>query len=159
MMNQMTDSRGFKASRAHATPVAEGASEEASAVPNFFTPYSAVEERLAQMAGTPAQDQVKAIIRLILDATPIDEALYLRRNPDVAQAVAAGVYASARDHLVAVGYFEGRSAWPERFDEAWYLNTYPDVAEGIASGALKNGKEHFERFGAREGRLPAPIVR
>lgn len=45
-----------------------------------------------------------------IEATPLDEPAYLVRHPDVAAAVGAGQFASARHHYVQTGYFEGRSA-------------------------------------------------
>jgi GT2 family glycosyltransferase len=46
------------------------------------------------------------------DAAPESEHAYLRRYPDVAGAIAAGAIASAREHFLNYGRFEGR-IWPE----------------------------------------------
>ncbi|WP_157033630.1 hypothetical protein [Belnapia moabensis] len=129
-----------------------------SQTPNYFIRYDAVRNLLRLQNKAIAEDTLKVILRIVLDATPIDEDLYLDRYPDVAKAVASGVYRSAREHLTTVGYFEGRSAWPDQFDETAYLKAYPDVADAVASGSLRSAFEHFTHSGAIEGRLPAPAV-
>jgi hypothetical protein len=125
-------------------------------VPNYFIRYDAVKNLLRIQNKTIAEDTLKTVLRIILAATPIDENLYLDRYPDVAKAVVSGVYSSAREHLMTVGYFEGRSAWPDRFDEVAYMNAYPDVADAVASGSLRSAFDHFIHSGAIEGRMPTP---
>ena len=127
-------------------------------IPNYFIRYDAVRNLLRLQNKTVAEDTLKVIMRVILNATPIDEDLYLDRYPDVAKAVVNGVYRSAREHLTMVGYFEGRSAWPDQFDENAYLKAYPDVADAVTSGSLRSAFEHFTHSGAIEGRMPAPAV-
>lgn len=76
---------------------------------------------------------------------------YLRRYPDVAAAVQAGL-TDARSHFEAFGIHEGRSPGP-LFDTSFYLSRNPDVAAAVAAG-LFTAHEHFLLFGASEGRAP-----
>ena len=95
-----------------------------------------------------------------------DEDFYLREHPDIADAVAQGLFASGRDHYVQHGQREGRKASGAgqiaapptdfSFDEEWYLAEYSDVAQGVASGHLKSGLEHWLQSGKAEGRIPPP---
>ena len=102
-----------------------------------------------------------------------DSAYYLRRYPDVAEAVAAGTFATAYAHFSAAGRAEGRQPnanWappgqaatpipPESpFDEAWYLRTFPDVAAAIATGAVPSAFDHWLTWGRPEGRPEHPSV-
>ncbi|MBC6478536.1 MAG: hypothetical protein GDA56_12900 [Hormoscilla sp. GM7CHS1pb] len=88
-----------------------------------------------------------------------DEAFYLAQYPDVAAVVAAGAFASGRDHYDRHGRSEGRlgsrsgSETNEDFDEAFYLAQYPDVAAVVAAGAFASGRDHYDRHGRSEGRL------
>lgn len=93
------------------------------------------------------------------DAPPIvleafDEAAYLKLNPDVAEAVAAGAFTSARAHWDGYGRAEGRRATlPKDFDEAVYLKLNPDVAGAVAAGTFSSAWEHWDRIGRAEGRV------
>jgi hypothetical protein len=97
------------------------------------------------------------IVKLLLRGAAIDEKWYIQQYPDVAEAVAAGVYKSARHHFIEVGYFEGRRPGELEVDENWYLETYPDVAEGIGKGIIQSARQHFHEHGYEEGRLPAAL--
>jgi len=100
-------------------------------------------------------DDFLSIMRRLLAVASVDEAWYRATYPDVAQAVAKGVYKSAKEHFVLHGYFEGRFPYDMAVDEAWYLRAYPDVAEGVERGDLLSATHHFKSNGYREGRLPA----
>ena len=52
--------------------------------------------------------RLRQLLTPYVAAAPLDEAAYLTRHPDVADAAAAGQIGSAREHFVQVGYFEGR---------------------------------------------------
>jgi FkbM family methyltransferase len=69
-------------------------------------PYADI--RRAMLLDVPG-DVLRSLLAPYLAATSFDEAAYLQRNPDVAEAVAARRLTSAREHYVTVGYFEGRS--------------------------------------------------
>ncbi len=97
-----------------------------------------------------------ALIRGLLESVEVDEAWYLKTNPDVAVAVEAGELNSARAHYIISGYFENRLPRPVVVDETWYLTEYPDVAEAIRGGMVASASAHFESSGFVEGRLPAP---
>lgn len=62
--------------------------------------------------------------------------------------------ASARQHFLDDGYFEGRLPFPMPVDERWYLEHYPDVAESVRKGVVGSAEQHFAEDGYREGRLP-----
>ncbi len=94
------------------------------------------------------------LIRLLLGTVDVNEAWYLRTNPDVEAVVRSGGLKSGRDHYISAGYFENRLPRPVAVDEDWYLAEYPDVAEAIRSGGVSSAAAHFERSGFLEGRLP-----
>lgn len=74
---------------------------------------------------------------------------YLQQNPDVLNAVLAGVIPSAEYHFMNHGWKEGRD--PNAvFDTTEYVILYPDV---LAAGI--NPFVHFATFGAAEGRAPS----
>ena len=115
--------------------------------------FSAVKGELVVNA---TYDQLTALLRTLLADIEVDEAWYLERNPDVAEAIAQGTVASAREHFLGNGYFEGRMPFPVKVDEAWYLEQNPGVADYIARGDLVSAQQHFEDHGYREGRRPFP---
>ncbi|MFB2917122.1 MULTISPECIES: amino acid ABC transporter substrate-binding protein [Aerosakkonema] len=81
-----------------------------------------------------------------------NENAYLQENPDVAQSVANGTFASGFQHWIKLGFFEGRT--PQiSFQESFYLDFNPDVARAVAKGEFTSGLEHYALFGASEGRL------
>jgi hypothetical protein len=103
-------------------------------------------------------DEFLAILRQVLQATPVEESWYRETYPDVAEAIDTGIYRSAKHHFVANGYLEGRRPFPLSVDEAWYLEAYPDVKDGIKEGLFASASEHFARHGYEEGRRPVPVV-
>jgi hypothetical protein len=94
------------------------------------------------------------LLRMMIAGIEVDEAWYLTVHQDIARAVNAGAVASAKQHFVDDGYFEGRLPGPMMVDERWYLERYPDVAEGVRKGVITSGQQHFAEDGYREGRLP-----
>lgn len=82
-----------------------------------------------------------------------DETFYLSANPDVAQAVQAGVLASGEAHYRAYGRFEARTASVDLFDEGGYLARNADVAAAVRAGII-GARQHWEQYGEREGRSP-----
>ena len=83
-----------------------------------------------------------------------DEEFYLRRYPDIAEALDAGKISTAHEHYVTQGYYEHRMPHPISVDETWYLETYPDVKAAVETANFPSAQAHFERAGFREGRLP-----
>ncbi len=93
-----------------------------------------------------------------------DEGWYLRRYPDVADAVSAGDFKSGLEHYIRFGISEGLSATP--FNEFGYfygfapvfpgdeITRYPnsDVKAAVEAGAFKSGLEHYVEFGQFETR-------
>lgn len=100
-------------------------------------------------------DDFIKLVRLLIADTPVDEAWYLSQNEDVASAIQDGKIASAKQHFIDDGYFEGRLPFPLVVDEAWYLAEYPDVAENISRGLVLSASQHFHDDGYYEGRLPS----
>ncbi len=138
---------------------------EAQTIPrpgaNYLIPFSALKNavKLVSLKGQLkidlTYDEFLAIIRQLLQAAPVDEAWYRASYPDVAEAIEAGTYRSAKHHFVANGYLEGRRPFPMDVDENWYLTAYPDVRDGIEDGLFVSAQEHFTRHGYDEGRRPA----
>jgi phytanoyl-CoA hydroxylase len=82
-----------------------------------------------------------------------DEALYLQRYQDVAEAVACGEWPSGYSHYCIVGRTEGRSGSHE-VDETWYQKAYPKVRGEIDAGWAANARDHYLRVGRHRGYLP-----
>ncbi|MQP64537.1 hypothetical protein GE253_04175 [Niveispirillum sp. SYP-B3756] len=79
-----------------------------------------------------------------------NEAYYLSQNPDVAEAVKAGVLSSGLAHWEQYGVHEGR-AFSEAFNPAVYAANNPDLAEaGLTTPAQLT--LHYVQFGIFEGR-------
>jgi hypothetical protein len=83
--------------------LASGDSSESRAMPSF------AEIRRATLLDIPG-DVLRPLLEPYISAAPLDEAAYLLRYPDVAEAVATQRFKSAREHYVIAGYFEGRSS-------------------------------------------------
>ena len=89
---------------------------------------------------------------------------YLRKHPDVVNAIEAGIFKSAWEHFQNFGAKEGRVYGcchpPCKFiethacplGEAAYNAEYPEVAEAIKRGIFDSAFEHFRNFGRSEGR-------
>ncbi|MBF60030.1 MAG: hypothetical protein CME80_20320 [Halomonas sp.] len=93
--------------------------------------------------------------------TSFDEAFYVSRYTDVAEAITQGVFANARAHFQQYGRSEGRQAGSEGngrdnlvFDEAFYLSQHMDVAAAVNQGGFASGYAHYVQYGEREGRDP-----
>lgn len=126
----------------------------------YLVPFSVVGRALG-LAGPPFDGEKKISVRQMLDAlrmviraVPVDEEWYRDTYPDVAAAIEAGSYRSARQHFIENGYLEGRRPSKPVVDADWYLREYPDVAEGIELGDFESAQDHFERHGYAEGRVP-----
>ena len=82
---------------------------------------------------------------------------YSQRYPDIAAAIAQGIWRSALEHYLC-------NDTPTAFDpsadfsEEWYLDADPGLRSAIESGAYRNGYAHFLRHGAVELRSPAPHI-
>jgi hypothetical protein len=64
-----------------------------------------------------AYDDFVKLLRLLLSAVQVDEAWYLKQYGDVAKAIEQGTAASAKQHFVESGYFEGRLPFPPDMSE------------------------------------------
>ena len=99
-------------------------------------------------------DDFIKVMRLMMSGIEVNEEWYLKEHQDIAQAVASGTVASAKQHFLDDGYFEGRRPFPMPVDERWYLEHNADVAESVRKGVVSGGEQHFVEDGYREGRLP-----
>ncbi len=102
-------------------------------------------------------DEFIKILRQMIAGIEVDEEWYLTEYPDIGQAVKDGLLASAKQHFIEDGYFEGRLPFPMKVTEEWYLQQNPDVAESVEKGVVGSGQQHFNEDGYREGRLPYEI--
>jgi hypothetical protein len=102
-------------------------------------------------------DDFIQIIRLMISGLQVDEAWYLGEYEDIARAIRDGKIASARQHFIEDGYFEGRRPFPMEVDEHWYLEHNPDVADSVRKGVVASGEQHFVEDGYREGRRPYEV--
>jgi hypothetical protein len=118
-----------------------------------FVNFAAVK---GELTVTASYAQFTVLIRTLLQGIDVDEAWYVKQYPDVAEAINKGIIASAKEHFLNNGYFEGRLPFPINVDEAWYLEQNPGIAEYIARGELESAQQHFNDNGYREGRQPFP---
>ena len=114
-------------------------------IPSSKTTYVAIE-----------RDFWRSLFTLRLASIDLDEAWYLQRYPDVAEAVRNGVVKSARDHYTQTGYMEHRMPYPIDVDADWYMAQYSDVKAAVLDRTFLSAQDHFEESGYREGRYPFP---
>jgi hypothetical protein len=94
------------------------------------------------LTATAPYDEIQRMIRTLLIGMDFDEAWYLARNPDIADAVKAGIFKCGKEHFLSDGYFEGRQPFPIDVDAEWYLSRYPEVEgdrirrDGFGAAAL-----------------------
>jgi O-antigen biosynthesis protein len=80
-----------------------------------------------------------------------DERWYLTSNPDVAQAVADGAFASGFEHYGLVGHKSRSAHW--LFSEAYYFSQHADLtASALQRDGFLNGYDHYLSRGDREFR-------
>lgn len=85
-----------------------------------------------------------------------DRDYYLSIYPDVAAAVANGMFANPIDHFNQFGQFERRNP-SGYFDTTYYLQHYQDVANEVNAGQT-TAFAHFITFGQTENRNPNPLL-
>ncbi len=111
---------------------------------------------MVDLSGTVGMDILTKKSLADDDPGDFDEEQYLLNNPDVAQAVYDGYFASGWEHYDLYGRAEGRSyAAPSDsgdFNEAQYLLNNPDVAQAVYDGYFASGWEHYNAYGRAEGR-------
>lgn len=92
----------------------------------------------------------------MLDSSMLfDESFYLATNPDVAQAVTNGNFASGFDHFSRFGELERRDP-SALFDTSYYLEENLDVAGAVERNEV-TAFDHFVQFGEKEERNPSPL--
>ena len=129
----------------------------------YMTPFNRIKNMVTvasekgKLTVNASYDEFLAMIRAVLSTIEVDEAWYLEKYPDVVAGIQAGKVASAQDHFMHNGYFEGRMPFPIKVDERWYLTENPAVADFVRAGRLESGQQHFDHDGYKEGRLPFPL--
>jgi hypothetical protein len=129
----------------------------------YLVPFKGIIDRLGLHALRNGGDalvnssDVLGAIKMLLLAVDVDEDWYRQTYPDVDEAIGQKVYASARQHFVEHGYFEGRRPAELAVDEDWYIAHYSDVALGIDSKEIESASEHYNRHGYAEGRMPSQL--
>lgn len=98
------------------------------------------------------------LLRTVIAGTEVDEAWYLERYPDIADAIRHGSVASPQQHFVTDGWFEGRQPFQIVVDEAFYLEKYPGIVDAIRDGLVVSAQQHFDENGYQEGRQPFPLA-
>jgi hypothetical protein len=86
-----------------------------------------------------------------------DEAFYLNSNPEIKQAVQAGIIKSGLDHFIQYGLKEKRVNVSPFYNEEFYLQTNPAVAQAVKDGNFASGLDHFIQFGETEARSPSSL--
>jgi hypothetical protein len=94
------------------------------------------------------------LLQIVSSTVPLDEAFYLSKYPDVAEAISRGNFKNVRHHFGTFGFFEGRQPFEIVVDEEFYLKANPDIKRSIRDGHEKSGQSHYDRYGWKEGRLP-----
>jgi hypothetical protein len=123
----------------YAVPVQDFASAHAS-LKNLWRKMPPPRLQSILASATPFQPRPPAS-----EAALLLESVYLRRNPDVAAAVAAGYFPSGRLHFAAFGQREGRP--PCAIDNAWYCQTYPAAAFELGQGDAADPLQHWLDLG------------
>ncbi|MGP8027225.1 MAG: hypothetical protein ACLPJJ_11000 [Acidocella sp.] len=92
-------------------------------------------------------------VRLGHSPNPVfDELYYLARNPDIAELVREGAYASGFDHYCQHGHRGVSPHW--LFDDALYADLYEDMTLEILDAHGCYGRyDHYLRSGQRERRM------
>ena len=129
---------------------------------SYVVPFKIIKNLIVIEAGKgglqvkSSYDSFVDLVKNLLRSVEVDEEWYLKRYPDIKEAIERGEIASARAHFLDNGYFEGRLPGQSAVDAEWYASTYPDVAEGIKAGEFRSAQDHFDQFGYEEGRFPRP---
>ena len=131
---------------------------------NYAAPVAMLEEAHGPMRGLWRLVSAATVSRLKREAPRLgevsladevllfDEAFYLHRNPDVAEAVQRGFRDSGLAHYVSNGRGEGRD--PFRFDKAWYSRRYPLAAIEVGQGDYNSLRDHYICIGRSRGYRP-----
>jgi hypothetical protein len=143
-----------------AAPAENGARPHTDTGLKYLVPFSKLKEQFrvvsvgGQLKVDMTYDELMQVTRKLLQAVPVDEAWYRKTYPDVAEAIDAGDYRTAKQHFIDFGYFEGRRPFEPEVDELWYLRNNPDVRSGVEDGSIKSPATHFIEHGYDEGRPP-----
>jgi hypothetical protein len=116
--------------------------------------YLTISNVKGELMVTCSYESLVQMLRQLIIGVQVDEAWYLERYPDIAEAISQGMVQSPRVHFVNDGYFEGRLPFPIKVDERYYLGQNTGVADYVRKGMLESGQQHFDENGYTEGRLP-----
>jgi hypothetical protein len=148
----------------HAFAIAPGAlvADTTELAVRYIPPFEALKGLMTvsnaggELTVSASYEDFVDLVRTVIACVEVDEAWYLQRYPDIAEAIAAGSVKSAAQHFKENGYLEGRQPFPIQINERWYLEHNPGVSEHVRKGLLKSGQQHFDEHGYSEGRLPFP---
>lgn len=116
--------------------------------------YLTISSVKGELMVTCSYENLIQLLRRAIVGIEVDEQWYLKRYPDIAEAIDKGLVQSARLHFISDGYFEGRLPFPINVEERYYLAQNAGIAEYVRKGMLENGQQHFDENGYVEGRLP-----
>ena len=124
----------------------------------FFPAWEELKRALNLRDGWPESgpvtvpaDALKLLIIQALSVQHLSGDLYLKENPDIAEAAKSGTLRDPLDHFVTVGYFEGRPMPIDKIDEAFYLSHHADLRALPRDQLLA----HYRASGLRELRPPS----
>jgi hypothetical protein len=130
---------------------------------NYLAPFEALKSFLTisnvkgELMVSCSYENLIQMLRRLLSMVEVDEEWYLKRYPDIADAIEQGLVPSARAHFINDGFFEGRWPFPMQVDERYYLLQNAGVADFVRKGLLESGQQHFDENGYVEGRLPFDV--
>ena len=78
-----------------------------------------------EVTASASYAEFQEMIRTLLVGIEVDEEWYLEQNPDIAEAIKAGIVQSAKQHFVYDGYFEGRRPSQSRSMRRFTLHNIP----------------------------------
>ena len=116
----------------------------------YLPPFNAmramvrIDDVQGKLTVSASYEEFLDLIRAVLSVIEVDDAWYLEKYPDVAEAIKAGKIKSAREHFMSNGYFEGRLPFPIKIEERWYLTQircgglHPRRTAGLRTAAFRS---------------------
>jgi hypothetical protein len=118
------------------------------------------QDLLARQARPVTVEELREIMRRVAGlqrrlplVSGFDEAFYLSRYADVAEAVKRG-FRSGLQHYYSSGFVEDREIMA--LDKGFYTAMYPDAAMAISEGHYASPLHHYQAVGRALGYLPTP---
>jgi hypothetical protein len=111
----------------------------------YLAPFSVMKEWLNRQSTVDSErlnlsyDDFIDVVRRLVTPTPVDEAWYCAAYPGVAAAVERGVFASATDHFIQHGYFDGKLPYESAAVGRRDLPHYSGIKASIAISPARGG--------------------